>query len=224
MNKRRLFLFLVFLMTAPTVPVAAAQGETIVYAISPVGRAEYNDQGTTTLNGKNVLLSTFQTRVPGFNDLEKICSDPQILLPVRVERFLKFTVGQQRLIEEYDIRNNRLTITKYVGETKVKEYHFQEDGPIQNAIMLPFYLRQVKNPEIGWTFTARFPNHFQVTLVDIEDVTVPAGTFKAFHFTSEPKKFEIWISADTKRIPVKIKGFNHYSYSFSMRSYTSGSF
>ena len=60
---------------------------------------------------------------------------------------------------------------------------------------------------------------FKITLVSIEDVEVPAGTFKAFYFESEPKRFAIWISADDRRIPVKIRGSGGVNYTMAMRSY-----
>jgi hypothetical protein len=48
---------------------------------------------------------------------------------------------------------------------------------------------------------------------------VPAGKFKAYHFTSTPKKFEIWISKDDYRIPVKIKGLGGYNYTMLMKNH-----
>jgi hypothetical protein len=69
----------------------------------------------------------------------------------------------------------------------------------------------------------RLPEQIKITLVSIENVTVPAGTFKAYHFTSEPKKVEIWISCDAARIPVKIKGFGGYDYTLVMDKVEKGS-
>jgi hypothetical protein len=47
-------------------------------------------------------------------------------------------------------------------------------------------------------------------------VAVPAGKFRAYHFTSAPHKFEIWITADELRLPVKIEGAGGYPYTLMM--------
>ena len=48
------------------------KGEKIIYNISPVGKAEYNDLGVVEYKGKECWLVNFETIVPGFKDLEKI--------------------------------------------------------------------------------------------------------------------------------------------------------
>ena len=194
-------------------------GEKIDYVISPFGIAEYNDEGLTELNGKNVRLISFRSRLTGFDDLEKIYSDPKTLLPLRVERFVTILLGKEYLIEEYAPEKNTLVITKFINNKKVKEYNFKAGGPIHNAITLPFYLRTLSNLTVGWSFTARFPEQFKITLTSIDEIRVPAGKFTAYHFTSTPKKFEIWISKDEYRIPVKIKGLGGYSYTMLMKKH-----
>ena len=194
-------------------------GEKIVYAISPLGIAEYNDEGLTELNGKKVRLISFRSRFIGFDDLEKIYSDPVTLLPLRVERLVKILLGKEYLVEVYTPQKNTLVITKFINNKKVKEYNFKADGPIHNAITLPFYLRTLSNLDIGWSFTARLPNQIKVNLTSIDDIEVPAGKFKAYHFTSIPKKFEIWISKDEYRIPIKIKGLSGYNYTMLMKKH-----
>jgi hypothetical protein len=191
-------------------------GEKIIYAISPIGRAEYYDEGIVELNSKKVRLITFRTRLIGFDDLEKIYSEPKTLLPLRVERFVSILFGKEYLVEEYAPEKNSLVITKFIQNKKVKEYVFKSDRPIRNAITLPFYLRSIPDFEIGWTFVACFPNQFTVTLTSIDDLKVPAGRFKAYHFISSPEKFEIWISKDQYRLPIKIKGLGGYSYTMVM--------
>ncbi len=87
------------------------------------------------------------------------------------------------------------------------------------VLFIPFYLRTLSNLDIGWSFTARFPDQFKVTLTSIDDIEVPAGKFKAYHFTSMPKKFEIWISKDEYKIPIKIKGLGSYTYTMLMKNH-----
>jgi len=219
---RAVFFIFIFCLILPCFTIIHAfeyVGEKIIYTISPLGIAEYSDEGLTELNGKKVRLISFRSRLAGFDDLEKIYSDPVTLLPLRVERFVTILFGKEYLVEEYTPEKNAVVITKFINNKKVKEYNFKADGPIHNAIILPFYLRTLSDLDIGWSFVARFPGQFKVTLTSIDDIRVPAGKFKAYHFTSTPKKFEIWISKDKYRIPVKIKGLGGYNYTMLMKNH-----
>jgi hypothetical protein len=201
-------------------PLAAEvdySGERIIYEISPLGAAEYNDLGIVELEGKKVKLVTFKTKVVGFSDLEKIYCDPETLLPLRVERYVAFLFRKEYLVEEYNSKESSLVIKKYVGNKEVKEYHFKANDPIHNAILLPFSLRAAPTLGVGWSLESRFPDTFKISLVSLDEITVPAGKFKAYHFTSQPHKFEIWISQDADRIPIKIKGVGGYSYTLVMK-------
>lgn len=192
------------------------KGERIIYEITPVGRAEYKDLGTVELQGKMVNLITFRTQVLGFVDTEKIYSDPETLLPLLVERDITMLTGKEYLTEVYRPGDCALTITKYKNKKKVEEYNYREEGPLHNAILLPFQLRNIPNLDIGWSMEIRLPDKFVVKLVGIEEVSVLAGDFIAYHFTSTPKKFEIWITKDEPRVPVKIKGLGIFGYTLLM--------
>lgn len=222
LRPRAVFFAIIICLILPAFVIIHAYeyaGEKIVYAISPVGLAEYNDEGLTELNGRKVRLISFRTHLTGFANLEKIYSDPVTLFPLRVERFVTILLRKEHIIEEYTPEKNALVITKFIHNKKVKEYNFKADGPIHNAVILPFYLRTVSNLDIGWSFIARFPTQFKITLTSIDDIRVPGGKFKAYHFTSTPKKFEIWISKDEYRIPIKIKGSGGYKYTMLMKKH-----
>ncbi|MCX5711986.1 MAG: hypothetical protein NTY47_02805 [Candidatus Omnitrophica bacterium] len=197
--------------------------ETIVYDILPIGYCEYQDLGTVELFGKKVSFVVFKTKVVGFDDTEKIYGDQQTGFPLRVERDISMWLHDEDITEEYFPDLRKVLITKYLGGKKAEELTFNaKGGPIQNAIMVPFSLRRVKKLDIGWSTQIRLPEEFKVELDKIEDVTVPAGTFKAYHFISSPKKFEIWISCDELRVPVKITGFGAFSYTMAMKKHTLG--
>lgn len=212
-------ILLIFLSLVIKDSFADFKGEKIRYAIFPAGTAEYKDEGLVDFGNRKAGLVTFRTRMAGFDDLERIYSDPDTLLPLKVERDVSILLRKEYLIEDYASEINTLTITKFVKNKKVKEYLFKSDGPIYNAVTLPFYLRTVPDLKVGWTFTVSFPEKFQITLSSIEDIEVPAGKFKAYYFTSSPSKFEIWISCDERRIPLKIKGMGIYKYSMVMKKY-----
>ncbi len=193
-----------------------AAKERIVYAISPAGRSEYNDRGTVMLDGREVRVATFRTQVLGFQDLETIYTDPVTLLPIRVLRDISMWFKKEYIVEDYDQKTFRLVIKKYKNKKVVEEHVFRTSGPIQNAVILPFTLRREPKIGPGWHTITYFPLKFEVRLVGIEEIRVPAGTFKAFHFTSVPYKFDIWISDDAARVPVRIKGASGLGYTLEM--------
>lgn len=193
--------------------------ETIIYDISPVGQSEYQDFGLVDYGGRKVNLVVFKTQAVGFKDTEKIYSSPDDYLPIRVERDVSMWLHQEYITEEYFPLENRMSITKFEGGRKTEEYFYKADRPINNAILIPFSLRKIPDLKIGWTYDIRLPAEFKVKLAGIEDVIVPAGKFKAYHFTSTPPKFEIWISYDRLKIPVKIKGLGAFSYTMAMKKH-----
>jgi hypothetical protein len=196
-----------------------SKGERIVYAISPVGTAEYNDMGLVDYKGKKLWLVTFLTKVPGFHDLEKIYADPQTGLPLTVERYIDWPLSKEFLIEEYDPQNNSQITRRFLKDKLTNEYKYKSNGPYYNAILLPFYLRGVKDLNISWSMVVRVPGQFAVTLQDVEDIKVNGKRIAAYHFTSKPDKFEIWISKDEDLLPVVIKGT--VGYSMFMQSHSS---
>ncbi|MEI8348968.1 MAG: hypothetical protein WCI77_02345 [Candidatus Omnitrophota bacterium] len=198
--------------------VAQDAAEKIVYEVSPLlGVSEYQDMGLVDFHGRRVNLTIFYTNVAGLKDTEKIYSDPKTNLPLWVERDVSLWLRREYLTEEYVSSENRLTITKFVRGKEIAKYSYQGKGPIHNAILLPFVLRKMPELKPGWSCKIRFPNEFTVKFVGIEDVSVPAGKFKAYHITSTPHQFEIWISADKERLPVKIKGIGVFSYTLAMK-------
>ena len=195
-------------------------GERILYLISPLGRAEYNDLGVVDFNGMKANLVTFKTKVIFVKDTEKIYSDPESLLPIKIERSISKPWGKEYITEEYDQGKFTVVIKKFKGKKLVHEQTIKANGPIQNAILLPFYLRRRPDLKIGWHFTARVPTEFELELVSIDEITVPAGKFQAYHFKSIPDKFEIWINKNTPRVPLKIQGKGGFAYTLLMKKHS----
>ncbi|MFA6349927.1 MAG: hypothetical protein WCY12_03250 [Candidatus Omnitrophota bacterium] len=213
--------FSVFLTCGSGVCLAQVQ-EAILYDITLIGSSEYKDLGVVELFGKKVDFVVFHTKVAGFDDTERIYSDPVSGLPIRVEREIAMWLHKEKITEEYFPELNKVVITKFESGKKVEEISLNAKGPIQNAILMPFSLRKVSSLDIGWSTRIRLPEEFKVTIDKIEEVSVGAGKFKAYHFISDPKKFEIWISCDDLRIPVKITGFGAFSYTMAMKKHTLG--
>lgn len=207
----------VFAYTAHAVVISP--GEKISYAISPMGTAVYSDMGIVDYKGKELWLVTFKTRLPGFNDLEKIYADPNTGLPLIVERYIRWPMSEEFLIEEYDPENNAQVTRRFVKNKMTNEYKYKSDGPYHNAILLPFYLRGIKNPQIGWKMVVRVPEEFTVILSEIKDIKTQGKTIKAYHFTSNPNKFDIWISKDEYLLPIVSKGSG---YGLTLKSHIPG--
>ena len=199
-------------------------GEKIVYTVKlgkvSLGAAYYTHLPKTELHGTMVSLMTFETRLVRFRDRETIYSDSRNFFPLKVERSISTWPNPENISEEYDQKNFTLTIVKKKGKTTQTQV-IKNDGPIQNAILLPFSVRRMDGLSVGWSMRANLPNQqFEITLASIEDVKVPAGSFKAYHFTSVPERFEIWISADERKIPLKIMGAGALGYTLLMKEYS----
>jgi hypothetical protein len=195
-------------------------GEVVAYLINPVGKAEYRDFGAVDLNGQKFNLVVFKTKVLFFEDTEKIYSDLNSFLPIKIERNVSKPWGKEYIIEDYD-QKRFIVVTRKLKKNKIIfELITQANGPIHNAITLPFYLRRSQALKIGWNFLARVPLEFKLTLVSIEQIVVPAGKFWAYHFKSNPDKFEIWINKDLPQVPLKIQGKGVLDYALLMKKYS----
>jgi len=219
--------FLFFLLIALLLPkhIFPAQiGEKITYDVKlgalRLGKAYFNRMRPIEMNGGLVNLMTFETNLARFKDLETIYSDPDTFLPLKIERTVRAWSKREQITEDYDQKEFTLTIIKRNGR-KTEQVSIKKDKPIHNTILLPFHVRNIPKLDIGWVFPANLPTQeFQIKLVAIDEVKVPAGIFKSYHFKSTPRKFEIWISADERRIPLKIKGAGGFGYTLEMREYS----
>jgi hypothetical protein len=182
-----------------------------------LGTCEYQDFGSTEFQGHKANLTIFKTNVAGFKDKETILSQSGTYLPLLVQRDISIWLHDENITEEYSLTQNSFKLAKFQGGKKVEEYTVKGKKPIQNAILVPFSLRQVPGLKIGSAFEVALPAEYTVKLTSIEEISVAAGKFKTYHFTSSPEKFEIWISADDLRIPVKIKGLGGIPYTLEMK-------
>jgi hypothetical protein len=201
-------------------------GERIIYDVRmgrlSLGSAVFECTPRQRIDGVELNSVTFETKLAGFGDLEEIYSDPETFLPVKIERFISTWPHPERITEYYDQKKFTLTIKKIKGSYTEKMV-FKRDGYINNAILLPYYVRDKANLEAGFNLLARLPRQdFLIKLDGKQEIRVPAGKFMAYHFVSEPRKFEIWVSADSRRIPLKIKGANSLGYTLVMKEYRPG--
>ncbi len=217
-----IFLAILSICLIPYAYLSAGQEplETIFYDISPIGSSVYQNFGPIEYRGKKASLTIFKTEAPGFKDKEVIFSDSDTSIPFFVQREISIFLHDESITEEYFPSEHYFKLTKFVGGKKVEESRIKGKGPIQNAVLVPFSLRNASRLAIEGTFKVILPGEFTVKLISVEDVVVPAGKFRAYHFTSEPAKFEIWISADNLRLPVKIRGLGGIPYTLEMKKRT----
>lgn len=197
-------------------------GERIVYNVKlgkvSLGKAVFNHLPRAELNGKQVSFMNFETKLPHFSDLEKIYSDPDTRLPLKVERSISNWPFSEKISEYYDQKKFILTIVK---DGKNNQTVIEKDAPIHNAVILPFYVRDTAHFDPGWSMLINLPNQkFQIKLAGTENIILDGQDFKAYRFESDPKRFEIWVSADERRIPLKIKGSGSLGYILIMKEYS----
>ena len=184
-------------------------GESIQFGVQPVGKAEYRNLGTVDLEGIKANLITLKSKILFVEIAENIYGDPESLLPYKTERTTSGFFSKEFRTEEYDQENFTVVIRKFKGAKLVKEKTIKSDAPIQNMNLLLFYLRKHPDLKIGWQFTAKILDELKLLdldlrLISIDDITVPAGKFEAYHFKCAPDKFEVWICKSDPRIPLKI--------------------
>jgi len=191
-------------------------GEKITYNVTMrkirLGQVEFNSLPGVEIGNKKLDLVTFETNIKGFQDYEKIYSDPQTFLPIRVERDIKKLIVTEKIVEDYDQSRFILVVTKTSGGRE-EQIVINNNSQIHNPVLLPYYIRRIPGLGPGWALWINLPRRkYLIKLVSIDSITVPAGTFRAYCFVSEPKQFEIWISADERRIPLKIMGVGIFAF------------
>lgn len=201
-------------------PVIEYDLEKIAYDIKlgglKIGSAEFEYLGPAELDGRQAERMTFHTRLANFNDLEEIYSDPVSFLPLRVIRTIKGWNLNEQITESYDQKGFLLTITKLKGD-KQEETVIRKKGVIQNAILLPFYVRRLSELNSGWELPVCLPTQdFKIRFNAKETIKLPSGVFETFRFESVPERFFIWVTTDEERVPVKIKGSGKFGYAFEM--------
>jgi len=197
--------------------------ETITYDIKMggvnLGKAVFQHMASAEINGRVLNKASFETDLARFKDTEIIYSDPKTFLPVKIDRDIVNWFNREKITEDYDQENFRVTITKYKGSKQDKRV-IQKDSAIHNAILLPHSVRRVTKLDPGYIFLVNLPNRkLQMKLVSLEDIKTGGGTFKAYHFESIPKQIEIWISADENRIPIKMQGVGAFGYLLVLKEY-----
>ncbi len=206
---------------APGLPFES--GEQFTYEVrykgAKIGKSTLAFQGERLLGDKKVYYVTFNTRIPSLKDNEDIYADTDTFLPVEVHRTIKKKIGfDDKIKEVYDQKNFRVDIFSK-SKLRSKELSIEKDSPIHNAILLVYYYRSKKDFDKSEKLKINLPTFdFEVAFDGIETVKTKLGKYRAYVFTSEPPKFKFWLSADERRIPLKIKNPGSLGYSLILKS------
>lgn len=165
-------------------------------------------EGRVKLNGKYAYRVKFDTSTFNVKDAEDIYADMETYLPIQVIRNLDVWGNKEDLLEDYDQVNNKVDIYSLKSDgQKVLKQTIQNDNHLENVMLMIYRLRIKEDFKVGDTFDLNFPTKkMKAKVSKIEKVTVPAGTFEAFAVVTTPSKFKFWLSADKKRLPLKIDG------------------
>jgi hypothetical protein len=198
-------------------------GERFTYEVRynelKVGEARLSFNGEGELAGKKVYFITLSTTIPSLKDAEDLYADKKTFLPLEVHRVIKKRIGfDDRIIERYDQENFRVDISSK-SNLRSRNFTIQKKSPIHNAILLIYSYRAKKDFGNNEKFKVSLPTlDFEVIYSGIEDIDTPLGKYDAYVFTSDPPKFKLWLSADEKKIPLKIKNPGTLGYSLVIKS------
>ena len=200
-----------------------SRGEKLTYEVIyngvKVGRSILTFNGEKDLYGKKVWHVTFFTKIPSLRDNEEIYADKDTFLPIEVRRKIKKKIGfSDSIIEKYDQKNFTINISSK-SKLRSKNFSIQKDSPVHNAILLTYYCRLKDDLKQGGNLKIALPTmDLDVMFSGTETVETDMGEFQADVFTSVPPKFRLWLSADAKRIPLKIKNPGTLGYSLIIKS------
>ena len=246
MTKTRVFLIIIFLCLSACVISGVApfghtmevvrvadkkdlalpfqEGEKLTYEVRynglKVGRSILTFNGEKDLDGKSTYHITFFTNIPSLKDTEEIYADKDTFLPIEVRRKIKKKIGfSNSVVEKYDQKKFKVDISSK-SKLRSKKFSIQRHAPIHNAILLSYYYRVKESFDENERIKVTLPTmDFEVMFKGLEAIKIPLGEYEAYAFTSDPPKFKLWLSADKKRIPLKIKNPGTLGYSLILKSF-----
>jgi len=141
------------------------------------------------------------------NDHEMILGKEDFTSPVRVIRDIRVFGRDEDIVERYSAEGRRVVIEKKVEGRQAVETIIESERPLDNVLLLIYRLRRDPALSVGREFTIHLPTTvFKLVVKEKKPIRVPLGRFDAFYIESIPKKYRIWLSADSRRLPLRIQG------------------
>ncbi len=198
--------FLTYSISAET--LSFGKDETIFYRVQwkgiRVGSAKL-------IFGDEIIL---QTNALNFKDIEKIKKDAEYY-PLEVKRDIRIFGRSIQILEKYDQEKKKIEIFKKTSG-KISKQIINSDAKIHHPILLIYYCRQQKL-QLGksWMINLPLSGKYEMRVTKLERIKTPLGKYLAYCIESFPAKIKLWISADEKRLPLKIEkngSFRHSSF------------
>jgi len=187
-------------------------GETVTFGVYSNGILKVGS-GRLALKApvreKNEIFQCVDFRVTSFsvNDHEMILGKEDFTSPVRVTRDIRVFGRDEDIVERYSADGRRVVIEKKVGGHDPEKVLIESELPLDNVLLLIYRLRRDPALSVGREYAIRLPTTvFKLVVKEKKPIRVPLGRFDAFYIESIPKKYRIWLSADSRRMPLRIQG------------------
>lgn len=185
-------------------------GETInfgVYSnIINVGSGKLVYLGSAGKEPRQMQRVRLEVNALSVKDKEDIYGSRDFSYPVKVERDIVLFGRHEKILEKYSQENKKLDITKTSAEG-VKSWSITSKEPFENVVLMIYNLRNSKDFRIGKEYKINLPTQkFSLIVRKKTTLKVPLGKFEVFYIESKPAKYKIWVSADQKRLPLRIQG------------------
>ncbi|MBN2483491.1 MAG: DUF3108 domain-containing protein [Candidatus Omnitrophica bacterium] len=200
-----------------------SRGEQFVYTLNykslPLGSSTLTFEGERDLHGTPAYFITFTTQMPTIKDAEHIYADKETFLPLQVNRHIqKIAQFPTDITEQYDQDEFKVTIKKE-GKFLSKTFTIKKETPIHNAILLTYYYRTLDPIDKDHVYHIALPTtEFKVSYEGTQEISTGIGTQEAHVFSSVPSRFKVWLSADDKRVPLRIENEGAMGYSLVLDS------
>lgn len=188
-------------------------GEKFIYKVTfngiYVGRVECEYLGRTTINNKLLDVLSLSSNVKilmlfSIQTKEKLYIDSDTHLPLKVERQVKFFGKQERILEEYNQKENYVKITKVVAK-RTEEKVIRIKTPIHNAIALLYFFPKEIKLRLGESSSFNLPTQkISIKVTALKTLDTTKGSYEAYVLEGRPRKFKVWLEKE-KRTPLRME-------------------
>jgi len=175
--------------------------------IFKVGEGSLAYAGTVLRGGERQQHVRMQVETLSVNDTDEVYGREDFSFPRRVERNIKLFGRAERIEEIYADDGRSVTISKAVKDRPLETQVLGSEEPLQNVLLMIYRLRNDPALDVGKAYAINLPTQkFVLSVKSRTKLKVPLGVFSVFYIESTPAKYKIWMTADPKRLPVRIQG------------------
>ena len=151
--------------------------------------------------GDEIIL---QTNTLNFKDIERIKGDSDYY-PLEVRRNIRLFGKSIQILEKYDQKKKSVEILRKTAG-KTSRQIISSDVKIHHPVLFIYYCRS-QELKLGKSWMVNLPllGRYKLKVTKLEKVKTPAGRYLAYRIESFPSEIKFWISADEKRLPLKIE-------------------